>query len=326
VRVGLERDDGGRVAEAFLIINGREGDDQLVGDKGDDTLAGGVGENHNDGGQGTDTCLNPQRGSPRSQLRNLAAGSDGLAQHGPECSSEGPQVHKRRIRVPRSPSSHGRAWTRRCAVSRTSGSLALRLTVGRLGGLLLAAPLLYPVAAATYASPAEALAVPTCQGVPATIVGTPKPDWIRGTAGDDVIVGGWGNDQIYGNGGDDLICAGPSNNDTTDSLLQDVNGGPGDDTLIGGDSNDVLDGDAGADLVIGRGGDDFVTGSGSTDTLRGGPGADHLSGGEASDDAFGGPGDDSLDGNLGENHNNGGKGKDTCLNPSPGASAVNCET
>ena len=68
----------------------------------------------------------------------------------------------------------------------------------RCGGLLLVAPLLWPVAAVSYASPAEAQAGPTCRGVPATIVGTPGHHDIVGTAGDDVIVGRRGNDHIRG--------------------------------------------------------------------------------------------------------------------------------
>src|SRR4051794_29572196 len=48
---------------------------------------------------------------------------------------------------------------------------------------------------------------PSCNGRPATVVGTDGADEIVGTAGPDVIVGGAGDDTIYGLGGDDVICA-----------------------------------------------------------------------------------------------------------------------
>ena len=49
---------------------------------------------------------------------------------------------------------------------------------------------------------------PTCNGLTATIVGTPGPDTLIGTAGNDVIVGLGGDDLILGQGGNDVICGG----------------------------------------------------------------------------------------------------------------------
>ena len=40
--------------------------------------------------------------------------------------------------------------------------------------------------------------MPTCRGVPATIVGTAGNDTLLGTAGDDVMFGGGGRDNIAG--------------------------------------------------------------------------------------------------------------------------------
>jgi hypothetical protein len=105
---------------------------------------------------------------------------------------------------------------------------------------------------------------PTCNGRPATIVGTPGNDGLFGTRGDDVIVGLGGNDQIYGNGGNDTIC-----------------GGDGKDVIWGGTGNDWIDGGPGDDRIIGIGG---------TDTLLGGPGSDRL---------FAGSGPTTLNGNTG---------------------------
>lgn len=99
--------------------------------------------------------------------------------------------------------------------------------------------------------PAEA-APPTCQGRPATIVGTPGDDRLTGTSGPDVVVARGGDDRVRGLGGDDLLCGGPG----ADDLL----GGPGDDELRGGAGKvdgrrywgDLLAGGAGDDLLAVR--------------------------------------------------------------------------
>lgn len=51
----------------------------------------------------------------------------------------------------------------------------------------------------------------TCDGIPATIVGTPGSETLKGTSAADVIVAREGNDIIRGLGGDDIICAGKGN-------------------------------------------------------------------------------------------------------------------
>ena len=91
-------------------------------------------------------------------------------------------------------------------------------------------------------------APPTCNGIPATIVGTEGKDVLKGTPGKDVVVGLAGNDKLSGLAGNDLIC-----------------GGAGKDTLNGGKGNDKLFGQAGRD------------------TLKGGPGKDILKGGAGKD-------------------------------------------
>ena len=75
---------------------------------------------------------------------------------------------------------------------------------------------------------------PTCKGQPATIIGTPGADLIRGTRGNDVIVAGNGADIIRGLRGNDIIC-----------------GGKGADTIIGGGGRDVCAGGPGRDRVRG---------------------------------------------------------------------------
>lgn len=85
-------------------------------------------------------------------------------------------------------------------------------------------------------------APPRCLGRPATIVGTPGRDILRGTRGDDVIAALGGADVVRGRGGDDLIC-----------------GGPGADRLAGG---------AGRDRLLGRGGRDRCDGGPGRDEAR----------------------------------------------------------
>lgn len=87
----------------------------------------------------------------------------------------------------------------------------------------------------------------TCFGVPATIVGTPDNDILRGTPGDDVIVGLAGNDVIDGRGGDDRIC-----------------GGNGNDVIQAGAGSDRVDGGAGNDVI------NMVDGVRGNDTVNGG--------------------------------------------------------
>lgn len=78
-----------------------------------------------------------------------------------------------------------------------------------------------------------------CQGVTATITGSPAADIIIGTARRDVILGGRGTDLIDGRGGGDLIC-GNAGNDT-------LKGGRGRDRLNGGSGDDFCDGGPGRD-------------------------------------------------------------------------------
>jgi len=106
----------------------------------------------------------------------------------------------------------------------------------------------------------QVFAQPKCNGLEATIVGTPGNDIINGTPGPDIIAGLAGKDVIRGLGGDDVIC-----------------GGGGNDLIVGGAGNDQLFGGPGADTLRGKAGDD---------ALRGGMGNDLLDGGADMDDCL----------------------------------------
>lgn len=173
---------------------------------------------------------------------------------------------------------------------------------------------------------------PTCEGLPATIVGTEGNDRLFGTPGNDVIVALGGNDRVQGGGGDDTICLGEGRDtanggDGADRIL----GGPGRDAISGGRGDDDLDGGAENDRIFGQDGIDVVSGGDGNDTINGGRGDDDLNGdagrdrviggsgndgiagGDDNDRLFGQNGDDAIDGGLGYDVANGGRGTDQCI-------------
>ena len=208
-------------------------------------------------------------------------------------------------------------------------------------------------------SPVQAATPTACNGIPATITGTPGDDTISGTPGDDVILGLGGADVIDGGGGNDVICGGSGNDTITggdgddaaygaagnDDLAGDdgedrLFGGDGDDTLrgnkdddnlVGGAGNDLLNGGYGDDTLRGNDGDDRGFGGPGTDYAEGGPGADSLSGADDDDDLRGNGGDDSLAGEAGDDllyggadtdTSDGGDGFDRCMGTE---TSIDCE-
>ena len=130
-----------------------------------------------------------------------------------------------------------------------------------------------PVAAPTPApSPATSH---TCNGFPATIVGTSGDDILRGTPQRDIIVALGGHDTIDSLGGNDVICAGNGN-----------------DTIRAGWGNDLVLAGAGADSIHGGHGDDRLVGAAGRDDIRGGSGDDALIGGNHKDTLVGNMGTD----------------------------------
>jgi uncharacterized protein YkwD len=113
--------------------------------------------------------------------------------------------------------------------------------------------LLFLLLAASALCADPVFAQPKCNGLKATIVGTPGNDVINGTPGPDIIAGLAGNDVIRGFGGDDVIC-----------------GGGGNDLIIGGAGNDKLFGGPGVDTLRGMAGRDTLRGDGGNDILNGG--------------------------------------------------------
>ncbi|MEM7275689.1 MAG: ExeM/NucH family extracellular endonuclease, partial [Actinomycetota bacterium] len=179
---------------------------------------------------------------------------------------------------------------------------------------------------------------PTCNGLPATMVGTDRGERIFGTPGDDVIVALGGNDTVFGRGGNDTIClgdgddkafggvgddtifgengkdrlSGQAGDDTLDGGdgRDDISGGTGDDVIDGGPENDKLYGYSDDDVISGGGGNDFLSGGSGDDDLDGGEDDDRMNGGSGDDDMAGGPGKDRMFGNNGIDEMSGGDDAD----------------
>ena len=147
---------------------------------------------------------------------------------------------------------------------------------------------------------------PTCNGLAATIIGTPGDDVIVGTNKSDVIVTFGGDDVVDGGNGDDVICT-----------------GYGDDIIDGGNGQDYIDGGHNNDTILGGQGDDTLIGGHGDDSLDGDKGDDVLVGGGGDDTLLGGSGDDSLDGGDDSDNGDGGKGSDSCVGVEL---VVNCES
>ena len=149
------------------------------------------------------------------------------------------------------------------------------------------------------------IASPTCDGLPATHVGAPGDDVIKGTGGDDVIVTFDGADTVDGRRGDDVICTGDD-----DDL---VRGGAGDDIVYAGRGDDTVYGNNGRDELYGEAGDDFIGGGKGKDLIVGDQGHDELLGGDRNDTILGGPGDDRIVGNAEDDRLDGGTGTDQLI-------------
>jgi hypothetical protein len=156
---------------------------------------------------------------------------------------------------------------------RPEGGGSMRRVTRKFGITLVASAAMFSTWAAGI--PAAQAAGASCNGKPATIVGTPGPDKIRGTQGRDVIQALAGDDQITGLGGDDLIC-GKSGNDQIMSGrgMDKVFAGVGMDAISGSRGRDRLWGNDGSDQLSGQTGNDWLFGGGGFDQGNGGAGVD----------------------------------------------------
>lgn len=127
----------------------------------------------------------------------------------------------------------------------------------------------------------------TCNGLPATIVGTNSGEPIQGTPQADVIQARGGADTVTGLGGDDVICGGGGGDEISAGTGADyVRGGDGADTIEGGVAGDRLFGNELSDSIRGGRGDDGVVGRLGNDFLYDGFGNDVLAGEGGTDHFF----------------------------------------
>ena len=101
-----------------------------------------------------------------------------------------------------------------------------------------------------YSAPAPPPPAASCQGRPATLLGTSGDDRLKGTHKADVVVALGGNDVVKGLGGNDVVCA-----------------GDGDDKVLGGPGRDRLYGEAGRDHLVGGSGKDRLVGGPDRDAI-----------------------------------------------------------
>lgn len=128
-----------------------------------------------------------------------------------------------------------------------------------------------------------------------TSYGGDGDDSLPGTPFNDTLVAGQGNDMIWGYDGDDWIeltnginLVYPMTGDDT------VLGGDGDDQINGEEGNDYIMGGAGNDTLFGNLGDDQLFGNSGNDKLYGNEGNDSLATGDGVDDLYGDIGNDLL--------------------------------
>ncbi len=118
----------------------------------------------------------------------------------------------------------------------------------------------------------------TCNGLPATLVGTSGDDNLEGTSADDVILGLNGHDVIAAREGEDSVCAGMG-----DDI---VAAGDGEDWVEAQQGDDMVHGGDGADELFGNSGDDQLSGAFGDDIIDCGSGTDYADGGDDSDEVL----------------------------------------
>lgn len=122
------------------------------------------------------------------------------------------------------------------------------------------------------------------------------------------------NDHLVGTSEGDFLNGGNGNDTLYGEAGDDIiTGGAGNDVIYGGDGRDFLFGDAGNDLIYGGKGNDYLIGGSGNDTLYGGDGDDVLIAGPGNNVLYGGAGNDTLVAGPGNNSLYGGAGNDTYI-------------
>lgn len=267
-------------------IEGRGGDDTILGGQGNDTIDGGDGNDYLEDLTGDDTILG---GAGEDYLKvgrgnNLAVGGDGAdtifaIEGGADTLDGGADADFFDIRT------LGNVVITGGETTTAGGRDVDRIDIG-------------PDTAALTVNITGAEAGTISDGT-STITFT----------GIEALDLGGGNDTV--NGGFDtvgLIIDGDDGNDvfnlSNTSGANVLDGQGGNDSILSGSGNDTIFGGSGSDRIEGGGGNDSLSGGGDNDTILGGSGNDTLDGVQ---------GDDSLDGGSGDDLIFGGDGNDTLV-------------
>lgn len=267
------------------VIDGTEGDDDLVGTvdrdiingfDGDDFLDGGAGSDNLHGGDGSDWLTGGRNNEGERDLLDGGAGDDTLI------------------------AGYGSLYGGAGDDTLISGQTAL--TGGYLPG--------NEQGSFLWGDEGNDL-----------LIGTAVDDRLYGGNDDDILLGGVGYDLLEGGSGADVLDGGEGDNDraTYENSLAGIqinlktgtsHGGEAEgdtlrniervlgtdfaDTLIGNDKGVVLDGEDGNDTIRGGAGDDALYGGAGDDILEGESGDDHLNPYVGSDRIDGGSGSDTI--------------------------------
>lgn len=295
-------------------LNGRKGDDTLVGGHHADTLDGGEGADYIDGGNGHDQIY-ASSGLPDGAVDEVHGGyGDDLIIAGAEDNVWGD-------------AGNNQLFGGRAHYTGTTGvTVDMRGSAGKVF---------------------RSDGTDTLTNINWVQTGD-SDDVIYGGSGSETLRGGGGWDVIYGSGGSDVIDGGDATTGawgaelryellTTGAVTVDLRGQGNDgisgngivnkqnsidtvrgiwnvrggnlgDTIYGDGRGNFLAGEGGNDKVYGGGGNDEVQGDGGNDILEGGTGEDLMLGGADGDEMYGGDGNDTI---HGDDYNNLVAGKDT---------------
>ena len=301
----------------ITLIDGKDGDDVIIGSASADTIQGGTGNDTLSGGAGDDVILGGTgddilSGGDGNDLFKISGASEGFdaIQGGAGTDTIAAQANNTAIGL-----------TALGEVESITGGSYTGVYVRGSGG-----DDLLDFTGATLT------AITKIDGGAGSdiILGSAGNDVILGSAGDDTLSGGGGNDTFQYTGtaaGNDVVDGGVG----TDSIValanstiirlaalsnvETISGGSFTGVKIAGSGNaDVLDFTnvtlTAITSVEGGTGDDTITGNSAANTIAGGAGNDLLSGAAGNDTLTGDEGDDTLFGGTGNDVLNGGDGID----------------
>ena len=267
-------------------IEGRGGDDTILGGQGNDTIDGGDGNDYLEDLTGDDTILG---GAGEDYLKvgrgnNLAVGGDGAdtifaIEGGADTLDGGADADFFDIRT------LGNVVITGGETTTAGGRDVDRVDIGPD-----TAALTVDITGAEAGTISDGTSTITFTGIEELDLG----------GGNDTVNGGFDTVGLIIDGDDGNDVFNLSNTSGTNVL----DGQGGNDSIFSGSGNDTISGGSGSDRIEGGGGNDSLSGGGDNDTILGGNGNDTLDGVQ---------GDDSLDGGAGDDLIFGGDGNDTLV-------------